>query len=336
MKPFLNSLSRSGFWLKKASIGTLLVSAITLSYGINNTWAQDKHLVFYEVSHGWLGHPFWAVVDRGMKDAAKTYGVDLVILHGNAPANSAQQSEKIERALAASPDGLIVSLPDAKGVESSLARATAKGIPIIAMNVADTRPPAQRIPYITYVGSDEYLSGAKAAEELVKDPKVTVGLCVNTNAGQSALVAKCKGFTDVFQKAGKKASTIVVSPDSPTQAAEQFRAYYMANSDANGLFVVDAVYTLNIVKVLKEMGDLSKISIYTNDLLPEVLDDIQSGQITGTIDQQPYAQGYLAVELLYFYKTYGIKLASDVLTGPAIVDKTNAAITKDMVAKGYR
>ncbi|WP_190304561.1 sugar ABC transporter substrate-binding protein [Rhizobium phaseoli] len=298
--------------------------------------ADDKQLVFYEASHAWLGHPFWNVLNKGMKDAAEKYGVKVVSLQENSPPNSGQQSEKIDRAIAANPDGLIVSLPDAKGVESSLKRATEKGIPIIAMNVGDTRPAGERIPYLFYIGGDEKLGGERAADYILSHKKPTSGLCVNTNAGQSGLVARCEGFTTTYKKANVKAETIVVPPDSPTQAAEQFRAYLTANPDIASVFVVDPTYTVEIMKVLEEAGKSDQVTLFSYDMSKEVIDAIEKGKILGTVDQQQYLQGYLAVEFLYLNKEHGFTLAQDILTGPAIIDKDNVAAVKANVTAGYR
>ncbi|MDG4889982.1 MULTISPECIES: sugar ABC transporter substrate-binding protein [unclassified Mesorhizobium] len=319
-----------------AVLPVVLTAAFSLTSTTSAANAEDKQLVFYEASHAWLGHPFWNVLNKGMHDAADKYGVKVVSLQENSPPNSAQQSEKIDRAIAAEPDGLIVSLPDAKGVQASLKRATEKGIPIIAMNVGDTRPVGERIPYLFYIGGDERLGGERAAEYILSHKKPTSGICVNTNAGQSGLVARCEGFTDTYNKAGLKADTIVVPPDSPTQAAEQFRAYLTANPDISSVFVVDPTYTIEIMKVLQEAGKIDSVTLFSYDMSNDVINAIEKGQILGTIDQQQYLQGYLAVEFLYLNKKYGFTLAQDVLTGPAIIDKDNVATVKANVAAGYR
>lgn len=315
--------------LALALLGSVVASPAFVS-------AQEEKLVFYEASHAWQGHPFWNVLNKGMQDAAEKYGVDVISLQENTPPNSGQQSERIDRAISAQPDGLIVSLPDARGVEASLARATEQGIPIIAMNVGDARPSGERIPYLFYIGGDERLGGERAAQYILSHATPQSGVCVNTNAGQSGLVARCEGFTTTYEAAGIPASTIVVPPDSPTQAAEQFRAYLISNPDVQSVFVVDPTYTIEIMKVLEEAGKSEAVSLFSYDLSNEVIDAIEQGKIMGTIDQQQYLQGYLAVEFLYLNRTRGFTLAQDILTGPAIVDAANAADVKANVAAGDR
>ena len=52
---------------------------------------------------------------------------------------------------------------------------------------------------------------------------------------------------------------------------------------------------------------------------------IQNGDIEFCIDQQPYLQGYEAVDTLWLYLTNGNDLGGGqpVLTGPSFVDKNN-------------
>ena len=56
----------------------------------------------------------------------------------------------------------------------------------------------------------------------------------------------------------------------------------------------------------------------------QLLNDIHRGDVIATIDQQPYLQGYLAAVLLFQYHTFGLIPSSEVLTGPFVVDQSNA------------
>ena len=72
--------------------------------------------------------------------------------------------------------------------------------------------------------------------------------------------------------------------------------------------------------------------------LTDGLDAIVAGELMYAIDQQQYLQGYLPVVFLHLYKTNLNTVGGGlpVLTGPGIVDKSNAAAVKDLAAKGTR
>jgi len=78
--------------------------------------------------------------------------------------------------------------------------------------------------------------------------------------------------------------------------------------------------------------------IATFDLSPDVLDAIEKGEMLFAIDQQQYLQGYLPVVFLYLYNTNLNVVGGGlpVLTGPGIVDASNATQVKELSAAGTR
>jgi simple sugar transport system substrate-binding protein len=69
----------------------------------------------------------------------------------------------------------------------------------------------------------------------------------------------------------------------------------------------------------------NKPKLITFDLNQDAARAIQAGQIEFSIDQQPYVQGYMAVESLWLNLTNGNDIGGGkpVLTGPSFVDSTN-------------
>jgi simple sugar transport system substrate-binding protein len=61
------------------------------------------------------------------------------------------------------------------------------------------------------------------------------------------------------------------------------------------------------------------------DLFPQTLGYINTGDVTFTVDQQAYLQGFLPVQQMYLYKISGG------LVGPADSDTSHAYVTKDNV-----
>lgn len=66
---------------------------------------------------------------------------------------------------------------------------------------------------------------------------------------------------------------------------------------------------------------------------------MRDGSVQFAVDQQPYLQGYLAVDALWLYKNNGNVSgggAAPVLTGPAFVTRTNVAEVARFAAAGTR
>jgi simple sugar transport system substrate-binding protein len=58
-------------------------------------------------------------------------------------------------------------------------------------------------------------------------------------------------------------------------------------------------------------------------MTPNIIKMIKDGTVAFTIDQQQYLQGYLPIIALDLYAKYGLVPASDILSGPGIVNKSN-------------
>jgi simple sugar transport system substrate-binding protein len=63
---------------------------------------------------------------------------------------------------------------------------------------------------------------------------------------------------------------------------------------------------------------------------------IQAGDLTFTMDQQGWWRGYIAVMQLVHNIRYGLLQANYYLTGPIIVDKSNADDVASLAEAGVR
>ena len=87
---------------------------------------------------------------------------------------------------------------------------------------------------------------------------------------------------------------------------------------------------------IKEAGSTAKLGTF--DFNPQIPPKIKSGELQFAIDQQPYLQGYVAVDSLWLYKINGNVLGGGkpTLTGPFLVDKSNVDVVGKFAAGGTR
>jgi simple sugar transport system substrate-binding protein len=295
---------------------------------------KQTDLTFYSVTHGPPGDPFWAVYRKGLEDAQEEFGIQIEDL---APEEFSVEevANQLNSAIAAEPDGLIVTITDAKALEDPLRRAIDQGIPVIAINVPDFRPAGQRIPYLFYVGGDEELGGRAAGDRMLEEGTPRRAVCAIHAVGHVGLEARCKGFSDIMRGAGVDVDKLPIGED-PTQAAEQLRSYFESHPETNGLFTLGPVGMTPAIKVLQEEGLEDKVMHATFDLTSETIAAIQGGEIISTIDQQQYLQGFLPPMYLREYVLRSFLPASDVLTGPYVVDSSNVKDVEQTVEAGYR
>jgi simple sugar transport system substrate-binding protein len=287
------------------------------------------------VVHGTLSDPFWAVYRKGLEDAASASDVELRAL-GTEVHSVQGEVDLFNSALAAKPAGIITTIPDAAAFEEPLQRAKAAGIPVIAVNVTDTRPKNQRVPFLFYIGGDEYLGGQEAARKVLSVRKPIEAACWIHEPGHTGLEARGKGWTDEMQRAGVKSETLTFRANNPTQAAEALKGFLGSHPNVDALFVVGPPPASVALQVLDELGKTGKITLVSFDLTSEQVEAIQDGRLLATIEQQQYLQGYLSVEFMKMYLDHGFVLGGSVLTGPNVVDQANVTTVKAQVSAGFR
>ena len=100
---------------------------------------------------------FWCTVQDGINQGAADNGVNVQILAPDSFDVDATAA-LIEQAVAAQPDGIMLTVTDAVVMEGAINSALAAGIPVVAYN-AGAGPIADGIDYLTYFGQDEYAGG---------------------------------------------------------------------------------------------------------------------------------------------------------------------------------
>ena len=276
---------------------------------------------FYFVSHGGPGHPFWTVVIKGMEDAAKRYNVKAVY-YGPEVFSIEEMLDMLETAIEAKPDGLACTITVPEAVDKPLRKAIDEGIPVVAINVGDPRPPEERIPYLVYIGQDQYLVGVFSARRLLKEFTPRRTMVLQYEPGHVGLETRAKGFIDVMKEKGIPVEKVESAPD-PARIMEDFKSYIAAHPDTDAIFCVGTMPTMTAITFLKETGLKGKVRFVGADVNPDILRGVMEGYLISTCDQQQYLQGYLGVVSLYLYNERGYTPVEQVLTGPLVVDKSN-------------
>ena len=171
----------------------LILATAAVALMLSGTALAERYVM---VTHTQGTDPFWPVVEKGGKDAAKALGVDLE--YNFAPSGDmADMAKLIEAATATNPDGLIVSLPDAAALGGAIKSAVAAGVPVVTINSGLEDSAA--LGALMHVGQPERLAGQKAGER-AKAEGATNPLCLNQEAFNNALVERCNGYFEAFEQ----------------------------------------------------------------------------------------------------------------------------------------
>ncbi len=276
--------------------------------------AQAERYVM--ITHTQGTDPFWPVVEKAGKDAAKALGVQFE--YKFAPSGDmADMAKLIEAATATKPDGLIVSLPDANALGGAIKGAVKSGVPVITINSG--LESSKALGALMHIGQPESSAG-EAAGMRAKAEGAGKALCLNQEAFNTALVSRCEGY---FKAVGQKLNMIDVSNDV-AQIKTRTAAALQADPSINALLATGPHVCEAAAKAIDEVG--AKVHLSCFDMTPGVINLIKAGKVKYTIDQQQYLQGYMPVVVLHLYNTYaGMLPGANIPSGPGFVDASNAA-----------
>ena len=280
------------------------------------------------ITHGGEGDTFWERVQKGAEAAAAKDGVALTYANDSDPV---KQAQLVRDAVEDRVDGIAVTLAKPAAMKAPVAAARAAGIPVVGLNSGIDAWQSQGL--LEYFGQDESVAGAAVGKKL-DELKAKHALCVIHERGNVALEARCAGLKKTF---GGETENLYVEGTDPDAVDTALTAKLRQDSDIDEVVTLGAQFAQDAVGSVKAAG--SKAQVATFDLNNDLVKAIRGGDIQFAVDQQPYLQGYLAVDSLWLYRTNGNISGggvAPVLTGPAFVTRTNVAAVAKFAAAGTR
>jgi len=236
--------------------------------------------------------PFYSNFIKGQQEAADKLGVQLVMVDGKGDLGS--QVAGIQQLITQGVDAIIVTASDAEGIAPAVEQAVEAGIPVFAANnrIADDAGA------VTFIGADDVEFGRQQANLLVQEvgENASVGYLVGT-LGTSAQLLRQQGFEEVLDD--HPGITLVETQTENWDAAEALgvvqdwmNKYSEGTLDA---IVCQGPEAANAAKYAHDNGR-TDINFVLGDYPVEVRDGIEAGYVLGTVDQDPYPQGFRSVE----------------------------------------
>ncbi|MBO4259322.1 sugar ABC transporter substrate-binding protein [Streptomyces griseorubiginosus] len=321
-----------------ALAATLLVTACSSSSGGKKSEegggaasagkATTQRMTVAMVTHASPGDTFWDLIRKGAQAAAAKDNIKLVY---SSDPNAGNQANLVQNAIDQKVDGIALTAAKPDAMKDVVAKAKAAGIPVVGFNsgVSDWK----QLGMLEYFGQDENIAGQAFGQRL-NQLGAKHALCVIQEQGQVALEARCAGLKKGFS--GKTDILYVNGTDMPS-VKSTITAKLKQDSSIDQVVTLGAPIALTAVQSLSDAG--SKAKVATFDLNKDLVKAVQNGSVEFAVDQQPYLQGYLAVDALWLYKTNGNfsgGSTAPVLTGPAFIDKTNVDQVAQFAAKGTR
>ncbi|MFJ6834383.1 sugar ABC transporter substrate-binding protein [Streptomyces sp. NPDC091209] len=290
--------------------------------------ANTPRMTVALVTHQAPGDTFWDIVRKGAEAAAAKDNIKLVY---SADPNAGGQANFVQNAIDQKVDGIAITLAKPDAMKDVVGKATSAGIPVVGLNsgLSDWK----KLGLTEFFGQDETVAGEALGKKLNAEG-AKKAVCVVQEQGNIGLTQRCDGVKKTF--GGTTENLYVNGTDMPS-VKSTITAKLKQDPAIDYVVTLGAPYALTSVQSVADAG--SKAKIATFDLNKDLTGAINKGTIQFAVDQQPYLQGYLAIDSLWLYKNNGNYSGGGeqpVLTGPAFVDKSNVDAVAKFAANGTR
>ncbi|MGW6268998.1 MULTISPECIES: sugar ABC transporter substrate-binding protein [unclassified Streptomyces] len=330
--------------MRTARTAAALIAAIALTAGCSSSGGKDDEdksgdgggggkgvntprLKIAMVTHSGEGDTFWDIVQSGAKQAARKDNVEFLYSNDK---EAKGQAELVQSAIDKKVDGIVVTLAKPEAMKTVLGKAEAAGIPVVTINSGGEF--SAEFGALSHIGQDESVAGEAVGDELSERGKKKV-LCVIHEQGNVSLEQRCAGVKKTLK--GSVENLNVEGTNAPG-AQSSISAKLQATKDIDAVVTLGAPIAALSVKAKEDSG--SKAEVATFDLNAEVVKRLKAKEVGFAVDQQPYLQGYLAIDELWLHKTNANVLGGGkpVLTGPAIVTEKDVPKLEKYTARGTR
>jgi simple sugar transport system substrate-binding protein len=309
-----------------AASATLLGGPAAAAFGATEA-AKIKIAV---VTHGDTG-AFWSVFKRGVDQATKdlkSYGVSVTQVY--TINDYAKQATAINAAIAAKAKVIVASAPNPSALKGALTKASQKGIEIITANSG--LGAFDKLPtYMVHVGQTEDVAGQGAGKQFkaAGSKKVLIVIHESSNA---ALVQRANGVKKILGASAVQTLTIPNAKQDIPGTKTKVAAAFKANKSLDSFLGLDPDVTIPCLDVIPKGTKTGTFDV--GGAIPQIL----KGRMLFAIDQQQYLQGYLPIVfgMLYVTNLNTVGNGAPVLTGPGIINKSNAAKIAALAKKGTR
>lgn len=282
---------------------------------------------FAMITHSGDGDTFWDIVQNGAKQAAVKDNIKFLYSHSD---QGQQQAQLVDAAVDKKVDGIIVTLAKPGAMKAAVARAKKAGIPVITVNSGSED--SKKFGAITHIGQDETIAGEAVGDELNKRGKKKA-LCVLHEQGNVGHEQRCAGAKKTFD--GTMENIYVTGTNMPDVQAS-LEAKLQSDKGIDSVVTLGAPFADAAVQAKDDAG--SKAEVDTFDLNAKVAASLKAKKLGFAVDQQPYLQGYEAVDLLWLYRYNADELGGGkpVLTGPQVITQDDAPALEEYTKRETR
>jgi ribose transport system substrate-binding protein len=238
--------------------------------------------------------PFWAIMGRGIKNAADSLGYELEIYSAE---NSAKRELELTiKAMKDNVSGIIVSPTNSSACVTLLKFAKSVNIPVVISDIGTDSG-----EYVSYISSNNKEGAYNIGQELAKKlfelgwEKGRVGIVAIPQKRLNGQ-ARTAGFMQALNEVGIKGAGIKQQVNFTEEETYSLsKEIIIETPDLRAIWLQGSNLYKGALRAIADMGKQDEVLLITFDAEPEFLDLIPQGVIVGSAMQQPYLMGQEAV-----------------------------------------
>jgi simple sugar transport system substrate-binding protein len=200
--------------------------------------------------------------------------------------------------------GIGVPVIDPTAFNNPTDKALAAGIPVVSYNAE--APANSGTDVMSYIGQDLTQAGVQAGKRIltyVKKGDLVAGMVATP--GSLNLQPRLDGAASVLTPAGINFVTVATGAAEGAELSA-VDAWYQGHQNVKFLYAVDAGSGIAVAKAAAKYGLKAKgVNGSGWDVGVPTLQQVQKGNLTFTIDQQAYLQGFVTIMQLFMYQVSG-------------------------------
>jgi simple sugar transport system substrate-binding protein len=265
---------------------------------------------------------FFTATIYGCQDACALTGTSFTWT-GSTDSIVSQMVSAFTTAIASKAAGIGCPLIDNTAFNGPTDQALSAGIPVIAYNADVSAGVVNN--RMAYVGQNNLTAGAAVGEQILKHvSKGDLVAGVIATPGTGNIQPRIDGAKPVLTKAGINFQEVGTSATEGSPEYDKIASWYAGHKDVKFMFGVDSGDSDALAQFVQTNKLQGKVGASGWDVGLPVVQGIEAGNLTFTINQQAYLQGFDTIMQLFLYNVSGgLMTPTDTDTGLGIVVKSN-------------
>jgi ribose transport system substrate-binding protein len=271
-----------------------------------------------------IGGEFWETVEQGARDAGDELGVTVKWEGPHAETEIAEQNKIIENMVNLDVDGMALAPLNNRTMREPVERVVEAGIPVVIFDSG-----VDGDAHISYVATDNTAGGQLAAKFIIDElgeGKKRLFL-LRYIQGTASTEQRAKGFSDSAKAAGFEVLADPYCDDATVAGAIKTASNVLEGFVDDGKLQLDGMFAVNLYStmgLLEALKDLRKSGVETDvvfvgfDTSPKLIEELQAGNVSALVSQNPRRMGYLAVETVVRHLR-GERVEPEIDTGVELV-----------------